>query len=260
MPNAKLLRSGAVTSQRPIGSAEPAALVARMERRPALPSGAGERFSGYGVMAAPFRSGHILAMRRFSASSIGHGYTSVWHRAPDGLWTFWSTSPPLEACPRYFGGAIARAVTAPIDVRWVGPRRLVIQVEDARLHWEMELETTLATRLLNAFGRLLPERAWRSRAVLRAMAGVAGPLLHAGHLGLSGRAPNGQWFAANPMLVWTIDHASAELDGRDLGTPGPVPDQARLGDFWIPQRGLFAIGRAFFEHADPARHRLVAQA
>jgi hypothetical protein len=31
--------------------------------------------------------------------------------------------------------------------------------------------------------------------------------------------------------------------------------QARLGDFWLPQRGLFIIGHVFMEQFDPARHR-----
>lgn len=259
MAHAHPIRPGAIRSDRSLAPAEPAAIIARIESHPALPAGPEERFSGYGVMAAPFRSGHILAMRRFPASSLGHGYTSVWHRDPDGLWTFWSNRPPLEACPRYFGGAIARAVETRIDVRWAGPRQLVIRVADAGLHWEMDLETTRATRLMNTLAGALPDRAWHNTAVLRAMGRMAGPLLHAGHLALTGRTPNGQWFAANPMLVWTLSRSVAELEGRDLGEPGPVPDQARLGDFWIPQRGLFAIGRAFFEPADPARHHLVAQ-
>jgi hypothetical protein len=58
------------------------------------------------------------------------------------------------------------------------------------------------------------------------MARIAGPLLHAGHSALTGDAPNGQRFRVNPMRL---------------------PEQARLGDFWTPQRGLIAIGRAFFE-------------
>jgi hypothetical protein len=53
-----------------------------------LPAGGGERFAGYGVMGLPFRSGHVLAMRRFPASSIGPACTSVWHRSPDGRWVF----------------------------------------------------------------------------------------------------------------------------------------------------------------------------
>lgn len=260
MANANPLRRRALAPEPQSDAAEPASMVAHLEHRPALPAGTGERFSGYGVMAAPYRSGHILAMRRFPASSLGHGYTSVWHRDPAGRWTFWSTTPPFEACPRYFGPAIASAVTTPIDVSWMGPRRLVIDVADVGLHWDMELESTLATRLLSAAGKALPDRAWHSPAILGAMGDMAGALLHAGRLGLAGKAPNGQAFEANPMLVWTLSRSVAELDGRDLGEPGPVPVQARLGDFWIPQRGLFAIGRAFFEPFDPERHRLVAQA
>jgi hypothetical protein len=170
----------------------------------------------------------------------------VWHRGPDGQWTFWSDRPPLETCARYFGRAVARAVTAPIDVRWTGARQLVIEVPDARLRWELELEETNATRLLNALSRALPEAAWRNAAVLRAMARIAGAVLHAGHLSLAGRAPNGQRFVANPMMLWSLASSVAHLDGLDLGPFGAVPEQARLGDFWLPQRGLFAIGRAFF--------------
>jgi hypothetical protein len=79
------------------------------------------------------------------------------------------------------------------------------------------------------------------------MARIAGPLLHAGHLALTGDASNGQRFRVNPMRSWALSSSVAALDGRDLGPPGPVPEQARLGDCWTPQRGLFAIGRAFFE-------------
>ncbi len=58
-----------------------------------------DRFAGYGVMGLPFRSGHVLAMRHFPASSIGPGYTSVWHRTPDGDWTFWQNQPDHLSCP-----------------------------------------------------------------------------------------------------------------------------------------------------------------
>ncbi len=48
------------------------------------------------------------------------------------------------------------------------------------------------------------------------------------------------------------------IDGVDLGESGPVPEQAHLADFWLPQRGLFAIGGSFFAAYDPARHAQVA--
>ncbi len=40
-------------------------------------------------MGLPFASGHVLAMRRFPASSIGLPYTSVWHPDPEGQSAFW---------------------------------------------------------------------------------------------------------------------------------------------------------------------------
>jgi hypothetical protein len=67
---------------------EPAAIVQDLERHSDLPPGSEERFFGYGVMGLPFRSGHVLGLRRFPASSIGPGYRSVWHRDPNGGWTF----------------------------------------------------------------------------------------------------------------------------------------------------------------------------
>ena len=41
-----------------------------------------DRFAGYAVIVLPFRSGHVLSLRRFPASSVGPGYTSVWRRDP----------------------------------------------------------------------------------------------------------------------------------------------------------------------------------
>lgn len=240
-------------------SMEPRDLVEELERSPELPEGEEERFSGYGVMAAPFRSGDILAMRRFPASSLGGGYTSVWYKAPDGSWTFWSDRDPLQACPRFFGSAITRAEVAPIDVRWEGARAFVVEIADAGLRWEVELGSAPATRMLNSLGSRLSDRLWRNKAMLSAMQWFAGELLQAGRLGLSGIAPNGQQFIANPMRLWTIPRSRATLGQRQFHDLGPVPEQAHLGDFWIPQRGLFAIGRAFFEPANPAKHRIVAQ-
>jgi len=45
-------------------SLRPRDLVARLEAAPSMPPGSAERFNGYGVMGLPFRSGHILALRR----------------------------------------------------------------------------------------------------------------------------------------------------------------------------------------------------
>lgn len=232
---------------------EPRDLVEELERGAELPEGVDERFVGYGVMAAPFSSGHILCMRRFPASSVGPAYTSVWHHDPDGRWTFYQNVPPEQACPRFFGSALAEAHERNITLEWTGPRSFRIAIGD-ELEWDVSLAPTAMTRLMNAIGGLMPDALWRNFGVLNLMAAFASLALRAGRLGLVGRVPNGQRFAANPRLIWSIPASRAVERGQDLGSLGPLPVQARLGDFWIPQRALFAIGRAFFEPFDGARH------
>jgi hypothetical protein len=68
---------------------------------------------------------------------------------------------------------------------------------------------------------------------------AAGPVLSVGKVRLLGLMPNGQTFGAIPKRVWRIDQSSAEMLGEDFGAPGPLPQQDRLGDFMLPQRGLF---------------------
>lgn len=232
----------------------PRSVVEQLEAAPSLPTGADERFNGYGVMGLPFSSGHILAMRRFSASSLGPGYTSVWHRTPAGEWVFYATVPPRQSCTRFFGVLASDSMQTAISITWLAPFRLRVTIPAVSLDWDVGVGSTLATRLMNAAGRLLPRAAWHSSAVLAAMGRVAGPLLGVGRVGLEGSVPNGQRFIANPRVLWAITDSRAVLAGENLGPPGPVRPQAHLGGFWIPQRGMFAIGQSYFEPFDPARH------
>ena len=211
-----------------------------------LPAGSGERFAGYGVMGLPFASGHVLAMRRFPASSIGPAYTSVWHRDPDGRWVSWQDQPDDQSCPRYFSAALSDTRSVDIELSWPTDSTLRVVIPDVDLDWTANLATTAVTRILNAVGRAMPDRAWRARPVLTAMGPVAGFALRAGRIGMVGTSPNGQEFVANPQRVWVINESSAQLGDDDLGPTGPLSEQTRLGDFWIPQRGIFAIGRTFF--------------
>jgi hypothetical protein len=123
------------------------------------------------------------------------------------------------------------------------------------VRWDVTLASPAAIRAMNAMARVMPEPLWRNHAVLRAMGMMARCVLGTGRLALAGRAPSGQRFIANPLVVWTIPSSRARIDGADAGELGPVPEQAHVGDFWIPQRGLFVIGRAFFEPLDRERHR-----
>lgn len=229
-------------------TSSPADLVSRLETDPVLPSGNGDRFTGYAIMSCPFASGHILAMRRFPATSTGPGYTSVWHRDPDGRWTFFQDQPVTSGCSRYFGPALDRTVHTDIDIDWTGPNQFSVRIEgESTLDWRISLRSTRSTRLLNCSGAILPRSWWASSPFLKAMGSIAAAMLRSGRLQLAGRAPDGRHFLANPRWLSMISDSTALLDGQDFGPPGPAGRQTRLGDFWIPTRGLFAIGDAFFE-------------
>ena len=232
---------------------EPRDLVQRSEGKPSLPKGDGEILSAYGVESCPFASGDILCSRHVLASSFGPAYTAIWHCDPDGDWHFYQDVPPRQGCARFFGKALADITVLPIETQWDGPRHLRI-VAPGRIEWQLSLSSTPATRAINLMGSLVPDTLWKNPTVLAAMAPVAGVALGAGKLRLTGRAPNGQRFIANPLSTWTVPSAKATIDGRNLGAVVPLREQHKLGDFWIPRTGLFAIGRAFFDAFDPKIH------
>jgi hypothetical protein len=207
---------------------EPADVVDALERRPELPPGSQELFSGYGVMGLPFRSGHVLGLRRFPASSIGPAYRSVWHRDAEGRWTFYQDQPAELACTRYFGSAVDEVREGPVRIDWTGPRGFRVRAGDGDLDWTVEVGSTAVTRLFNRAGS------------------VAGTALRAGRVRLTGLAPNGQRFVAHPSAMWVATGSRATLRGADPGEMGPAPEQAHLRDFAIPQRGMFVVGRALF--------------
>jgi hypothetical protein len=109
--------------------------------------------------------------------------------------------------------------------------------------------------MMSGLGSRIPDALWRRRFFLAGMGAVAGPLLRAGRVRLVGHAPNGHRFIANPFSMWLIAESDATLDGVDMGAIGASPIPGRLADFWIPQRGVFAIGRAFFETGSPSTGR-----
>lgn len=232
----------------------PMVLARKLEGRVAASGGRGERLGGYGVMGLSFTSGHLLAFRRMVASSIGPPYTSVWHRAPDGVWTFYVDVDPRESCPRYFGSALDRVVEGEIGLSWESPSEVSLVVPDARLQWAVRLSADALTRGVTALGRLLPDWAAASPLVLSGLGGVASRLLELGPLGLTGRAPNGQRFLAVPRLVWRVEAGAAVLDGEELGGTTSLEERVALGDFRIPSLGVFVFGDARFERFDRARH------
>ncbi len=228
----------------------PSAAVAGQLANARLPLGEGERFTGSGVMGLAFATGHYLALRDLTITSIGPAYRTVWHRDPAGAWTIFTTTDPELSCPRYFGAACSHVERVDgIDVSWPDDDTLRVRMGD-RLDWELDLDATLSTRLMSGMGRAMPARAWHSDALMGALGPMAGPMLRSGRIRMCGQTPNRQHFRMAPVLLWRVTHSTAVLDGVDLGQPGPLDQQTHLGDFWMPQRGLFFVATAEFEPPD----------
>jgi len=129
----------------------PGDLVEAIERDAKIPRGNEERFSGYGVVGLPFKTGHILCLRRWPASSLGQGYTSLWHRNPEGRWLFIQDAPPQLACTRYFGSAVSQYLNGEIKISWMGPWDFSVEIAgDYEVHWRVSLGKTLTTQFSNA--------------------------------------------------------------------------------------------------------------
>lgn len=227
----------------------PQEYAARAETSPALPPGDDERVSGYGVMGQPFSSGHVLGLRRWTASSVGEDFTSIWHRDPGGTWHFYESQPSEVACSRWFGDGVSDSRLTDITLDWPSPTTLHVRTADGHVDWTMQLAPSPVTRMMNASGAVLPLMGWRSPTVLKGMAAMASGMLGVGKVGLTGLTANGLPFKANPLRIWRLTGSTATIGGEDAGRPEPLAEQTRLGDFWIPQRGIFAMGRVFVEPA-----------
>jgi hypothetical protein len=232
----------------------PAEVARALEDTPGHLDAQRERFRGYGVMGLPFESGHVLGLRRFPVSSIGSGYTSIWHRSPGGRWSFWSTTEPEVSCARYTGEISDDTRQTAIRLAWPEPYRLAISADDPSLSWEVTFAATPASRALSAVAQRLPAQFLANESALRALGPVAGTLLGTGRLALTGRMPNRQTFHLVPSHVWMVTASRAQLGATDFGRPAPLPRQATIGDFRIPQKGLLAVGALDIDPFNPARH------
>jgi len=229
----------------------PRQAVTTIAANPQLDRGSDERFTGYGAMGVPFSGGHYLGLRDMLASSVGVPYRTIWYRDPRRQWTIFTSVDPDVSCPRYFGAATAVEQVPAIEVTWRDDWTVDVTI-GARLSWRLMLAATPATRSMTVLGGATPPSAWNSAAVLGAMGPMAGGVLRSGQIRLRGRTPNGPGFKVAPLRVWRVVGGYATLDGNDLGAIGPLAQQTHLGDFWLPQRGLFFAGRARFTVAAKA--------
>lgn len=214
-----------------------------------------EHVRGFGIFAAPFESGHVLALRVFPANDFAP-YKAIWHRAPDGDWSIFVDAPRHDiACPRYFGAAASLVQSARISLTWTGPAALRIEMDAPRLTWEIAMTTSSILRLMNVVNPRLPEGVRRARSVLRAMEYLAGAMLGIGRVTLAGITPNGQFSLLLPERMFYLASGHAELDGEDLGPLATGGENPAIGTFRLPARPVFAVGRGYFEILDPAEYQ-----
>jgi hypothetical protein len=209
-----------------------------------------DRFCGYGLLGQAFESGDVLAFRRFDWSSIGPPFTTVWHRRPDGHWTFYTNVEPTYSCPRYYGPAVRDVVADHIELAWQGRYTLSVRVRAARLQLALRLIAPPTARLLGALSQLAPAPVWRSERGAGWVGGAAGRALGAGRLTLHGRSPSGHTFVWRPRSVWCVSAAAAVVRGAELGNPVRLDERLALGDFVIPRVGLLSTGRATYSRRE----------
>ena len=96
---------------------------------------------------------------------------------------------------------------------WEGPWSVRIGIP-GRLDWQVDIGDSVAARLLTAVGTRLPERAWTNPTISALMGRVAGPILSAGRLRLSGTLSNGQRYMIAPTRVWMVADSRAVLTAK----------------------------------------------
>jgi hypothetical protein len=209
-----------------------------------------EHVNGWGVFALPFASGDILALRVFPHSDFGP-YRALWHRDPVGRWSIYVDGDRLDgACPRYFGAACVYTGMADIDVEWIGPNSLRVQMSEPALTWTMTARRTPTLTLLNAVSRRLPPASWRLPTLVRIREHLA-RCLGMGDIQLSGVMPSGHRGYLRPEQMFFIDESRASLGGADLGRPIRLSSSPMIGEFRLPSRGVLVKGGAVWDVLDP---------
>lgn len=207
---------------------------------------------GFGLMSLTVESGHVLAFRRITGSSIGPPFTSVWHRHPDGRWMLYINVAPTRSYARYFGGAMDAVEQSEIDVVWKRHYELSVYVRNARLHLTMRLAASHATRMATAAAALVPPSLLRTDATAALVGRAAAAALGASPLTLRGGTDDGHRYLIRPRAFWRVEAAAAALGSSDLGEMIEPAEPPSFGGYILPRRPLFLVGTAEFERPEAA--------
>lgn len=209
------------------------------------------RFRGYGIMAQPFDSGHVLALRVCPETDYGP-FRAVWHRSPEGAWSMYVDAPdPALFCPRFFHPILRDSGRARISVSWPGRHVLEIRMDEPELFWSVRLGTSALTRIANRVLPRLPLELYRKKPMLAAIGMLADKALRLGPMDLEGTFPAGQAVLVHPRRLFLVEETRANLDGLDLGRAAPAQGNPVTGSFRWPGRGVLAEGDIHVEPDTP---------
>lgn len=214
-----------------------------------------ELLRGYAVMALPFSSGYLLALRVWVQNDFAP-YRSVWIRSPEGVWRMINDGPLLEAtCPRYWGPAVPDARLGEVNLVWESPDELVVKMDQPRFVWRMRMGCPPFLRVMNMLHGALPLWTWKFDPLVGIREWMACEILEMGDIQFSFRAPSGQQALILPREIYFIRESRASLDGKDLGRPVRLSHNPVIGGVRLPTRSVFATGQSFVQIEDRQAYR-----
>ena len=214
-----------------------------------------ELLRGYAVMALPFSSGYLLALRVWVQNDFAP-YRSVWIRSPEGEWRMVNDGPLLEAtCPRYWEPAVTNATLGEINLTWESQAELTVQMDQPRFVWRMHMVCPPFLRIMNALHGSLPLWTWKFDPLVGIREWMASGLLGMGDIQFSFRTPGGQQSLILPGEIYFIRSSRAVLEGEDLGRPVHLPHNPHIGGVRLPARPVFASGQSFVRIEDRQDYR-----
>lgn len=209
-----------------------------------------EHQRGWGVLAFPFDSRHVLALR-VSPQNDFAPFVSIWHRTPDGTWSIYVDGPRLDtACPRYWGAETDHARLTGISIEWTGPQSFVVEMTAPRLRWTVSLSAGPLVRAVNAVTRTVPESLLRTWPSIRLAEWLGDSLFDLGDITLATTVPNGHEALLVTEQLFPIVDGRARLDGVDLGDPAALPDNPTFGVARLPARPVFTVGPGYLTIVD----------
>lgn len=208
-------------------------------------------------MGLPFSSGHVLGLRRFPASSVGPRYTLCGTGIPRDAGRFILLS---RRCRDVTGTSAARSAKSSNALSSSTGRTTELLGNGWRWHAPM--------------GSSASAYAYYTGHERRRRLGPGSPLAaDAGALGdgsggrasspggtswLTGSGPNGQWFVANPRLIWSIPESTAVVHGEELDSVSVLPETSPAGRLLDTAARRLCRRRCFFQSFKPAHHLAVA--